>query len=129
MVINMREALKRAQNTQCEKFDQIQSTLIGTSENTLYSLKKMTKMLELQLRVKESEIQELLRYQEEFRQEYIKVCSERDGLGIENREIVSRMSYVEKELESRRKLDFDYKEKLRLTLKIEEGPHAYEVVT
>ena len=41
---------------------------------------------------------------------------------------MSRMGYVENELESRRKLDFDYKEKLRKTLNIEEGPHAYDIV-
>lgn len=42
---------------------------------------------------------------------------------------MERLGYAEKELESRRKLDFDYKEKLRKLLSIEEGPHAYEVVT
>ena len=59
----------------------------------------------------------------------MKVCSERDGLVYSNNDIVSRMAYVENELEARRKLDFEYKEKLRTTMMIEEGPHAYDVVT
>ena len=62
MVKNMRDTMRQTTFAQSQKFDQIQSTLLGTSEDTLVSLKKMTKMLEMKLRVKESEIEELLRY-------------------------------------------------------------------
>ena len=62
MVKNMRDTMRQTTFAQSQKFDQIQSTLLGTREDTLVSLKKMTKMLEMKLRVKESEIEELLRY-------------------------------------------------------------------
>jgi len=40
--------------------------------------KKMTKTLEDKICLKEEECESLIRYQEEFREEYIKVCRERD---------------------------------------------------
>jgi hypothetical protein len=44
----------------------------------LYDFKKNNKLLELKIKVKETECGELLRYQEEFREEYVKVCQQRD---------------------------------------------------
>jgi hypothetical protein len=40
----------------------------------------MNKILEIQVKVKTNECEELIRYQEEFRLEYIRVFNERDDL-------------------------------------------------
>lgn len=48
------------------------------NSNTISDLKKMTRTLEDKILLKEEECEALIKYQEEFREEYIKVCHERD---------------------------------------------------
>ena len=73
-------------------------------------------------------MEELLRYQEEFRQEYLRTCQEKDALFQDNHLLTSKVDYLDQDLQTRRKLDHEYKEKLRVSLDIVEGPHQYDVV-
>ena len=80
MVAALKDTLNKRTDAQVEALDTIMDGFDSCSKGTLMDLKKMTKLLELKVRLKESECEELITYQEEFRQEYIKVCEERDFL-------------------------------------------------
>ncbi len=55
-------------------------TLGHSRSESLIEYKKMNKLLELQVKVKTNECEELINYQDEFRLEYIRVFNERDDL-------------------------------------------------
>jgi hypothetical protein len=74
-------------------------------------------------------VEELLRYQEEFRLEYLRTCDQKEKLFHDNHAFCAKLESLERELVHRRKVDTEYKEKIRNTLSISEGPHMYDIVT
>ena len=60
----------------------------------------MTKVLESKLLAKDLECEELVKYQEEFRDEYVKVCGERDEFERKNQQTIGQRDYLEHELKN-----------------------------
>jgi phage gp16-like protein len=59
-------------------------SLLDSNFDTLANLKNMTRILEHKIKTKELEVEELLKYQEEFRQEYLRTCEEKQALFRDN---------------------------------------------
>lgn len=78
--------------------------------------------------MKDAECEELIRYQEEFREEYVHVCNQRDEYLENSQHLQRRLDDLDLEHRSTRQAGFEYKEKLRKVLDIVEGPHCHEVV-
>ena len=78
----------------------------------------MTTVLELKLRAKEADCEELIRYQDEFRLEYIKTCNERDDALRDLDGLQGRLGCQEADLAAQKKANFDFKDKLRELLDI-----------
>lgn len=78
MLRSMHGQLIASQEYQQGQFGQIKDDLVACNQSVVYDFKKNNKLLELKIKVKETECGELIRYQEEFREEYVKVCQQRD---------------------------------------------------
>ena len=89
----------------------------------------MNKILEIQVKVKTNECEELIRYQEEFRLEYIRVFNERDDLYRNNQGLDNKSRSLETELSSEKGKIYGYKENLRQILGIQDhGARTHDII-
>ena len=72
--------MQTLKQTHADHLQRVQSELLGAARHSQDELHLMTKQLENRVREKETECEQLIRYQEEFRDEYVKVCASRDDL-------------------------------------------------
>lgn len=77
---------------------------------------------------KGSECKDLLQYQEEFREEYIRVCAHRDDLERSTETYALANEGLHHEVDALARSTMDLKESLRNILEIQEGPHSHEVL-
>ena len=94
----------------------------------MQDLKDMTSSLEMQLKDKQRECENLIEYQEEFRLEYVGVCQQRDDFQRRYESAHGQVDYLNDELRDRNKENYDFKEKIRKMLEIVDGPHCHEVI-
>ncbi len=89
----------------------------------------MNKLLEIQVKVKTNECEELIRYQEEFRLEFIRVFNERDDLYRNNQALDSKSRSLETELSNEKDKIYGYKENLRQILGIQDhGARTHDII-
>ena len=102
--------------------------LQDSANSTFSELRDMTSCLEMQLKSKQRECENLIDYQEEFRLEYIGVCKDRDDYQRRFELANGQVDYLNGELRDRNKEAYDFKEKMRTMLEIVEGPHCHDVI-
>ena len=88
MVFKTRTQMLAQRESHKEHVKRIEKELLEANQDTLSKLKEMTTTLEKKLVTKENQCDQLIRYQEEFREEYLKVCANRDDLHDRNAKIL-----------------------------------------
>ena len=99
-----------------------------SNKDTFLNLKKMTRLLEIKLRIKEREVDDLIRFQEEFRRQFQELGRKKDELDQSCYSLTQRLDEAEAELKERKTEHYQYQESLRKCLEIDEGPNAFRII-
>ena len=91
-------------------------------------LRGMVASLENKNKSKETECEHLIKYQDEFRQEYVSVCAERDSFYRRNQELDAANERMRDDISRLSKEGLDFKQTLQHILQIEDGPHCHQVI-
>ena len=95
MLRNMKNHTESVSGIMDEKYSMMNCQLLDANFDTMASLRKMTQALESRIKIKEMEVEELLRYQEEFRQEYLQVCQEKEALFHDNHALTNKVECLD----------------------------------
>ena len=98
--------------------------MTAASQYALKEVKLTVGSLDGKNKSKEQECDHLIKYQEEFRQEYIKVCAERDELHGRHSDVTLINDRMKDEMSRLSKETYDFKENLKVILLIQESPQS-----
>lgn len=119
------EALKEVTQLQREA---LESEHQQATSHAVEELRALAETMGKQVTEKGTECKDLLQYQEEFREEYIRVCAHRDDLQRSTETYALANESLHREVDTLAKSTMDLKESLRKILEIREGPHSHEVL-
>lgn len=111
-----------------QHFQTVQKMYQECNSETLGEFRDASRGAESNLGSKEAERCRLIRYQEEFRDEYIQVCAQREDLLRRNESFVQTNDRLIKDLERVSKSEHELREDLKRVLEIQDGPHCYQVI-
>ena len=113
IVQRMRQQTQIVREKGRDQIENIQRQLVGTNQNTLKQCRQISELMKMRLDGKEQECVDLIQYQSEFREEYKRLCDDREKLASQFQTVDTELRCALESLDKERKQAFDFKNRIQ----------------